>query len=140
MVKVTVCEVCGGALCRHKEKDWHAKTGTYHCGWNIVTEEGIIEQMLKNLPDQTTQALQAKKEEFQFYSKSDGKSVKVLTEQWYSLIYTTSHSFEWFVGLVMTIGELRWILNLAWCVDGCAIYRTGEDQEKIIQEEYGESN
>ena len=63
------------------EKNQHAKTGTYQCGWNIVTEEGIIEQMLEKLPDQTTQALQAKEEEFEFYSKSDGKSVKVLKEQ-----------------------------------------------------------
>lgn len=43
-----------------------------------MTEEGIIEQMLEKLPDQSTQALQAKKEEFEFYSKSDGKSVKSL--------------------------------------------------------------
>lgn len=57
------------------------KTGIYQCGWNIVTEEGIIEQMLEKLPDQTTQALQAKEEEFEFYSKSDGKSEKVLKEQ-----------------------------------------------------------
>ena len=96
--------------------------------------------MLEKLPDQTTQALQAKEEEFEFYSKSDGKSEKVLKEQWYRLIYTWSHSLEWSVGWVMTIGELRWILNLAWCIDGCAIYRAGEDQEKIIQEEYGEGN
>lgn len=99
-----------------------------------MTEEGIIEQMLQNLPDQTVQVLQAKEEEFEFYSKSDGKSVKVLKEQWYSLIYTSGHSLEWSVGWVMTI-ELRWILNLAWCMDGCAIYRAGEDQEKIIQKE-----
>lgn len=46
-----------------------------------MTEEGIIEQMLENLPDQTVQVLQAKEEEFEFYSKSDGKSVKVLKEQ-----------------------------------------------------------
>ena len=59
----------------------HVKTGIYQCGWNIVTEEGIIEQMLEKLPDQTTQALQAKEEEFEFYSKSDGKSEKVLKEQ-----------------------------------------------------------
>ena len=96
--------------------------------------------MLEKLPDQTTQALQAKEEEFEFYSKSDGKSVKVLKEQWYRLIYTSTHSLEWSVGWVRTIGELRWILNLAWCIDGCAIYRAGEDQEKIIQEEYGEGN
>lgn len=41
----------------------------------------MIEKSLEKSPDQTMQALQAKEEEFEFYFKSDGKSVKVLTGQ-----------------------------------------------------------